>query len=144
MKEYTRHEERVRTMNAFYQVFLFLENHEEIDASQILMDQYGVNDISEVPLFSKALFSLGLDHFDEIVALVSSHLRNWTFERLDDVAKAILFVGIADGNYAHLSPRNVIINECIKLAKDYLKAGDHRFINAVLDKSLVKDNTENA
>ncbi len=138
MKEYTRHEERIRTMNAFYQVFLFIENKEEIDATQILLSQFGVNDINEVPLFSKALFSLGLEHFDEIKALISSHLQNWTFDRLDDVAKAILFLGISDGNYAKLSPRAVIINECIKLAKDYLKKDDHRFINAVLDKAIVK------
>ncbi len=138
MKEYTRHEERVRTMNAFYQVFLFIENKETIDATEILLSQYGVDSLKEVPVFSKALFSLGLENFDAIKDLISSHLQNWTFNRLDDVAKAILFVGISDGNYAKLSPRAVIINECVKLAKDYLKKDDHRFINAVLDKSIIK------
>ena len=138
MKEYSRHEERIKTMNAFYQVFLFIENHEEIDATDILISQYGVDSIDDVPVFSKAIFALGLENFEEIKNIISQHLQNWTFDRLDDVAKAILFLGVSDGNYAHLSPRAVIINECINLAKSYLKQGDHRFINAVLDKAIQK------
>ncbi len=68
--------------------------------------------------------------------MISEHLVNWTFDRLDEVAKAILFVGISEGRYAKLAPRKVVISEAVNLAKNYLKAGDHRFINAVLEKCI--------
>jgi transcription antitermination factor NusB len=123
-------------MNAFYQVFLYLENKEDFDATAVLTNQYGDCDISMVPLFSKAVYSLGLEHLDEIEKNVGSHLVNWTFDRLDNVAKAILFLGVSEGCYAHLAPRKVVISESVNLAKSYLKEGDYKFINAVLDKSI--------
>lgn len=137
MKNLTRTDERTKAMQAFYQVFLFLENKEEFDATEVLCHTFGEKDIKKVPNYGKAIYVFGLDHFDEIKDLIQSHLVNWTFERLDNAAKAILFVGVSEGNYVQGAPRKVVINECVKLAKNYLKDGDHRFINAVLDKSIV-------
>jgi transcription termination factor NusB len=52
------------------------------------------------------------------------------------VAKAILVEAISEGNYGHLSPRKVVISQAVLLAKQYLDPGQHKVINAVLDKSL--------
>ena len=136
MKEYSRKDERMKTMQAFYQVFLYIENKEEFDATEVINSMYGSQSIDGVPKFSKAIYALGLEHYDEIVAKIQEHLVNWTFSRLDNVAKAILFLGVAEGTYVRLAPRKVVINECVDLAKNFLKVGDHKFINAVLDKSI--------
>ncbi len=136
MASYTRSAEREKTMQALYQVFLFLENKEDFDATEVIVNEYGAKDISEVPLFSKCVYTMALDNFDDIKALINTHLVNWTFDRLDNVAKAILFEGISEGKYGKLSPRKVVITQGVILAKNYLKEGDHRFINAVLDKSI--------
>ncbi len=136
MKSYTRTDERMKTMQALYQVFLFLEQKEDFDATEILNNIYGVEDIKEVPKFSKAIYAFALDHIEEIEQTIQSHLVNWVFDRLDDVAKAILVGGISEGLYVRLAPRKVVINEWVKLSKQFLKANDHRFINAVLDKSI--------
>lgn len=136
MKTYSRTEERIKTMQAFYQVFLLLDGKEDFDATEIINSVYNVNSIDDVPKFSKAIYALGLEHLDELIKLIESHLVNWVFARLDNVAKAILICGVAEGLYVKLAPRKVVINEWVNIAKGYLKLNDHKFINAVLDKSI--------
>jgi transcription antitermination factor NusB len=136
MKNYTRTDERTKAMQAFYQVFLYLENKEEFDATDVLLNIFGETDIKKVPVYAKAIYAYGLDHLDEVKDTIQSHLVNWQFDRLDNVAKSILFVGVTEGLYLQVAPRKVVINEGVKLAKNYLKEGDHKFINAVLDKSI--------
>lgn len=136
MIQLNRSEERTRVMQSLYQVFLFLENKDDFDATQIILDQYGVSAMEEVPVFSRCVYALALDNYDAIVEELSKHLVNWTFDRLDNACKAILFEAMAEGKYGKLAPRKVVINEAVKMAKSYLKDGDHRFVNAVLDKAI--------
>lgn len=134
--QYTRSAEREKTMQALYQVFLFLDSKEEFDAQEVLKNQYGLENYEDVPVFSRAVYALALDHLDESTALIGQYLHNWTFNRLDNVAKAILVEAVSEANYKHLSPRKVIISQAVTLAKNYLADGQHRFINAVLDKAI--------
>ncbi len=136
MKTYSRSVEREKTMQAFYQVFLFLEAKDDFDATEVINAIYNVSDINEVPKFSKAIYAFGLEHIEELEKEIEKHLVGWTFNRLDDVAKAILIAGCAEGLYVRLAPRKVVINEWVNLAKKYLKLNDHRFVNAVLDKVI--------
>lgn len=136
MTEYSRRDERIKTMQAFYQVFVAIENNEEYDATSILPSIYGVDEYSECPAFSQLIYALGLDHFDEIKEMISKYLVNWVFDRLDNVAKAILFVGVSEGYYLKKTPRKVVISEAVVLSKNFLKVDDHKFINAVLDKCI--------
>ena len=136
MTEYTRTSEREKTMQALYQVFALLEGKSDFDATEIMNQQYGVADFSQVPPFSKAVYALALNNIDEIQALISKYLVGWTFKRLDNVAKGILVEAVAEGNYGHLTPRKVIISEAVNLAKNYLEPKQSKFINAVLDKAL--------
>ena len=134
--EMNRTDERIKVMQALYQVFLFLENKEDFDATEVLLSQFGKTDVKEIPAFSRCVYSLALENYDAIREEIASHLVNWTFERLDDVCKAILFEAVSEGRYAKLAPRKVVISEAVKMSKNYLKDGDHRFVNAALDKSI--------
>lgn len=136
MKEYSRRDERIHLMQSFYQVFLFIENKEDYDATEILCLNYDVDEYDECPVYSELVYALGLSHFDEIKKELQKHLVNWTFDRLDNVAKGILFVAYTEGVYVKKAPRKVIINEAVALAKNFLKANDYKFINAVLDKAI--------
>ena len=136
MKEYSRRDERIHLMQSFYQVFLFIENKEDYDATEILCLSYDVDEYDECPVYSELVYALGLSHFDEIKKELQKHLVNWTFDRLDHFAKGILFVAYTEGVYVKKAPRKVIINEAVALAKNFLKANDYKFINAVLDKAI--------
>ena len=104
-------------MQAFYQLFLALEDKREYDATEMLCSIYGVDSYEECPAFSQAIYALGIDHFDEIKKVISEHLVGWTFERLDNVCKGILFVAV-------------------NIAKNFLKENDHKFVNELLDKAI--------
>ena len=66
MKEYSRRDERIHLMQSFYQVFLFIENKEDYDATEILCLSYDVDEYDECPVYSELVYALGLSHFDEI------------------------------------------------------------------------------
>lgn len=136
MSTYSRRDERTKTMQAFYQLFLALENKTEYDATVMLCNIYGVDNYEECPPFSQAVYALGIEHFDEIKKVISEHLVGWTFERLDNVCKGILFVALTEGLYLKQAPRNVVINEAVTISKNFLKENDHKFVNAILDKAI--------
>ncbi len=139
MKNYTRHDERIKTMQALYGVFVALENNAEYDATQLILDQYGAKSLEEVPVYSRCVYAIALEHYDEIVSIVSKYLVKWTFNRLANVDKAILFLGVADGRFAKITPPKVVIDECIILAKNYSDSENYRYINAVLNKAIIED-----
>ena len=56
--------------------------------------------------------------------------------RVNPLCKAILFLSLSEGIYVKTTPRNVIINEAVNLAKKYLDSKEYRFINSLLDKVL--------
>ena len=138
MATLSRTQERTMTMQALYSLFLFVENKQDFDATEIIVNQFGVENFEKIPTYSQVVYSFAVNNLEEIIALISKYLINWTFSRLDNVAKAILVLAVTEGNYCHLAPRKVVINQAVELAKEYLKDGDHKFINAVLDKAIEK------
>ena len=133
---YTRNQERINVMNCLYQIFSFIENKKDYDATQIILDIYNLKDFESVPTFSKLIYVSTLDNIDEIISLIQPNLKNWLFSRLDNVAKAILSLAVGEGKFAKLNNKNIIINSYVNISKDFLKDGDYKFINAVLDKVL--------
>ena len=119
MKEYSRRDERIHLMQSFYQVFLFIENKEDYDATEILCLNYDVDEYDECPVYSELVYALGLSHFDEIKKELQKHLVNWTFDRLDNVAKGILFVAYTEGVYVKKAMREVISKGAVALAKKF-------------------------
>ena len=73
---------------------------------------------------------------NDIKKIISDHLVTWTYERVNPLCKAILFLSLSEGIYVKTTPRNVIINEAVNLAKKYLDSKEYRFINSLLDKVL--------
>lgn len=136
MKSYTRKDERRKTRQALYQVIRFQEKNEDYDATEIILNRFNVKSIDLVPPFSRLLYVTALDHYDDIKKRISEHLRNWTFDRIDDVLKGLLFRAISEGYYVQRTPRKVVINEAVNLAKDFLSEEDYKFVNALLDKVL--------
>ena len=93
----------------------------------------------ECDYFVKAAVIFSLKHQQEIIAVFTEHMRNWTFDRLNRVEQAILLLSYV--HYFYIDPevdRAVVINIAGRLSKDYLGDKDYRFVNAILDKVLVR------
>ena len=82
--------------------------------------------------FSAKLFKGTVDNLKTIDEAISKHLKDWSFDELGKIEKAILRLGA----YEILIDKNdkaVVINEAIELAKELAEQKSHQFINGVLD-----------
>ena len=78
---------------------------------------------------------LGLldEHLDEVDALLTSALDNWTLKRVSKIDRAILRIGAAEILYLDDVPPKVSIQEAIRLGEAYGGPDSPRFLNGVLD-----------
>lgn len=83
--------------------------------------------------FAKKLLKGILEHIDEIDEIIKNHLIDWDFDRLDKVDKQILRVGIYEILYTD-TPYQIVIDEAVKIAKNFSEDKAKSFINGILDK----------
>ncbi len=91
--------------------------------------------------FAKELFNGVLENLEKIDNTIKSHLVDWDFNRLDNVDKAILRLGIYEELFTEL-PFQVVINECVEISKLLSEDKSKKFINGILDK-IAKEKAEN-
>jgi N utilization substance protein B len=79
-----------------------------------------------------------LENIEKIDEAIKSHLsKDWEFDRLDNVDKAILRLGVYEILFTDL-PYQVAINESVEIAKLLSSENSTRFINGILDR-IAKD-----
>ena len=76
-------------------------------------------------------------HRRELVALITPTLDR-SFDSLDPIEKAILFIGCFELVHRIDVPYRVVINEGIELARQFGATESHKYINSILDR-LAKD-----
>ena len=85
-----------------------------------------------VDVFGKRLLNAYYDHSAEVDDLISSHLRNWTMERLPRVSLTVLRLALAEMLYGDERKPGVVINEAVELTKKYGADEDYQFVNGLL------------
>lgn len=86
-------------------------------------------------LFAKLLIAGTIEHVNEIDELIVSYMSsNWTKERLNKVALAVLRIAAYEIVYQKDSNVSIVIDEAISIAKKFGAEDSYKFINAVLDK----------
>ena len=70
---------------------------------------------------------------EELDNLANKYLSDWTIDRLDNLGATILRMAIYEIMHTE-TPKIVVINEAIELAKKYSDENVRKMINAVLDK----------
>lgn len=88
--------------------------------------------------FADDLFRTGTDKGEEIDALIEKHAENWRMERMASVDRNVLRTAVAEFLAFPKTPRPVIINEALEIARKYSSPESVNFINGVLD-SVAKD-----
>jgi len=71
---------------------------------------------------------------EEIDTLISSHLENWSLDRVATAEKTILRIAAYEMTYMEDIPTNVSINEAVELANKYGDQKSGKFVNGVLSK----------
>jgi len=91
--------------------------------------------------FANRLFEGAAKAAKELDVLIAQHVENWRLERLAAVDRAVLRLAIFELRGSE-TPRKVVLNEAVDLAKKYSSEEAGAFVNGILDsisKSFAKN-----
>ena len=92
------------------------------------------NEVGEdVRGFADDLFRTATDRTTDIDSLIEGHAQNWRMERMAAVDRNILRAAVAEFLGFPQTPRAVVINEAIEIARKFSSPESVQFINGVLD-----------
>jgi N utilization substance protein B len=93
---------------------------------------------AEVRGFADDLFRVATDRSAEIDQLIERHAAHWRMERMAAVDRNLLRAGVAEFLAYPDTPRAVVINEALEIARKFSSLESVQFVNGVLD-SVAKD-----
>ena len=88
---------------------------------------------SDVRGFADDLFRVATDRAEVIDKLIEAHAENWRVERMAAVDRNILRAGVAEFMGFGDTPRPVVINEALEIARKFSSPESVNFLNGVLD-----------
>jgi len=88
---------------------------------------------SEVRGFAEDLFRLATDRSAEIDDLIERHAEHWRMDRMAAVDRNLLRSAVAELVGFPDTPRAVVINEALEIARKFSSLESVQFINGVLD-----------
>src|SRR5258706_7687720 len=92
------------------------------------------DDMGNVPReFSDSLAQGAISHLDEIDALIKRRAENWRIQRMAVVDRNILRLAIYEFLYQDDTPKTVVINEALEIARRFSTFEATQFINGILD-----------
>jgi N utilization substance protein B len=83
--------------------------------------------------FAEDLFRIASDRQEEIDALISKHAQHWKMDRMAAVDRNVLRGAVAEFLGYPATPRAIVINEAIEIARKFSSPESVTFINGVLD-----------
>ena len=83
--------------------------------------------------FADDLFRMATERTAEIDALIQKHAEHWRLERMAAVDRNILRAAVAELIAYPETPKPVVINEALEIARKFSSPESVHFINGVLD-----------
>jgi transcription antitermination protein NusB len=87
----------------------------------------------EVRGFADDLFRVAVDRVAEIDGLIERHAEHWRMERMAAVDRNLLRTAVAELLSYPETPRAVVINEALEIARKFSSPESVQFVNGVLD-----------
>ncbi len=129
-----RTEAREKIMIILYQIDLYDKDKIPYDLESVFHENLEIDN-----KFVRDIVDGVLEHKNNIDKIISKYLENWDLDRLGKTDRAILRLSTYEMLYYN-TPKVVVINEAVELAKKYSDEKIVKLINAVLDK--IRDNEE--
>jgi len=83
--------------------------------------------------FAEDLFRSATDRSADIDELIAKHAEHWRMDRMAAVDRNLLRASVAELLSFPLTPRAVVINEALEIARKFSTPESVQFINGVLD-----------
>jgi N utilization substance protein B len=87
----------------------------------------------EVQGFADDLFRAATDRAQEIDTLIETHAEHWRMDRMAAVDRNLMRAAVAELLGFPATPRAVVINEALEIARKFSSPESVQFINGVLD-----------
>ena len=88
---------------------------------------------ADVRGFADDLFRVATDRLVEIDKLIEGHAEHWRMERMAAVDRNLLRAAVAELLGYKDTPRAVVINEALEIARKFSSPESVQFVNGVLD-----------
>ena len=125
-----RSELREKIMTIIYQITLYKNNKMNYNVDDVIKENVEIDNE-----FVKDMVYGIVTEFDSLTEIANTYLKNWTIDRLDLTGASILRMAIYEIKYMD-TPKVVVINEAIELAKKYSDDNVRKMINACLDRII--------
>jgi len=119
-----RHEYREKIVFALYQHLLLHK-----DLYTCFEDNFEEGEVDD---FVISIRDDIYENKDAYIKEISSHLKKWSFDRLNLVEQAILLETVSEIKQS-LNDKAVVIDEAVIMAKEYCDEEAYKYINGVLD-----------
>lgn len=96
--------------------------------------------VEEAFLFAQELVKGTLDNREKIDDMITAQADNWRLERMPAVDRNVLRLAIYEMLFETDTPKLVVVDEAIELAKKFGSEQSGRFVNGLLD-GLLKQHT---
>ena len=130
----TRTEAREKIMVILYQIDFYRKKKIEYNLEDVFHENLEMDN-----KYVKDIVNGVLENQEKIDEIITKYLDNWDLDRLGKTDRAILRLSTYEMMY-YDTPKVVVINEAVELAKKYSDDKVVKLINAVLDK--IRDNEE--
>ena len=88
--------------------------------------------------FADDIFRIATENAEKIDVLIQEHAEHWRIDRMATVDRNVLRTAVAEFLGFPQTPKPVIINEALEIARKYSVPESVQFINGVLD-SIAKE-----
>lgn len=88
--------------------------------------------------FAEKLFFTTLQHQEELDEVIVKHIQNWEISRLALIDRLVLRMALTEFLFFEEIPTKVTINEAIEIVKRFSTAKSGRFVNGILDASVIE------
>ena len=129
----TRQQARMAVVSLLYAYDLGNGNTSE-HSSEILEEKKIRNKQKD---FALTLYEGVMEHLEAVDKAITTHLKDWDFERLGAIERATLRLAAYEILFSELDSA-VVINEAVEITKAFGTEQSPKFINGVLD-AIAKD-----
>jgi N utilization substance protein B len=118
---------------ALQMLFQWDITHDSIDQVVATFFQNQPEESEIVVEFARQLVMNTVEHVEQIDEFIRRHAEHWRLDRMATVDRNILRLAVQEFLYDKETPKTVVINEAIEIARRFSAQESPLFINGVLD-----------
>jgi len=107
--------------------------HDSIDQVAATFFQNQPEESEIVVEFARQLVMNTVEHVEQIDEFIRRHAEHWRLDRMATVDRNILRLAIEEFLHDKETPKTVVINEAIEIARRFSTQESPQFINGILD-----------